>query len=70
MGRYNALYETRRPDAVAARTWQRMLDPASLIFSRLALAAIDRTVVGFSGNPSASAPCGYLHHQPCRLAAR
>jgi GNAT superfamily N-acetyltransferase len=43
---YTAFYETRVPEAVTARTWQRMLDPLSPIFGRLAV--IDRTVVGFS----------------------
>jgi GNAT superfamily N-acetyltransferase len=43
---YNAFYEANIPEAVTARTWQRMLDPASSIFGRLAI--VDATVVGFS----------------------
>lgn len=43
---YNAFYEANIPEAVTARTWQRMLDPASPIFGRLAVA--DDAVVGFS----------------------
>jgi len=43
---YNAFYETNIPEAVTARIWQRILDPASAIFSRLA--ALDGDVVGFS----------------------
>jgi len=43
---YNVFYETGIPEAVTARTWQRMLDPASPIFGRLAVA--DATVAGFS----------------------
>jgi GNAT superfamily N-acetyltransferase len=43
---YNAFYEATIPEVVTARTWQRMLDPASPIFGRLAV--VDDTVVGFS----------------------
>lgn len=43
---YNAFYETAVPEAVTARTWQRILDPASPIFARLAV--VDDTVAGFS----------------------
>ena len=43
---YNAFYETVLPEAVTARTWQRMLDPASPIFGRVAVANDD--VAGFS----------------------
>jgi len=43
---YNAFYETSVPEAVTARTWQRILDPASPIFGRLAIA--NDNVVGFS----------------------
>jgi GNAT superfamily N-acetyltransferase len=43
---YNAFYEASIPEAVTARTWQRMLDPASPIFGRLAVA--DDAVAGFS----------------------
>jgi GNAT superfamily N-acetyltransferase len=43
---YNAFYEATVPEAVTAATWQRILDPESAIFSRLAI--IDATVIGFS----------------------
>ena len=43
---YNAFYETSIPEAVTTRTWQRILDPASAIFGRLAVA--DGKVVGFT----------------------
>jgi GNAT superfamily N-acetyltransferase len=43
---YNAFYETRIAEAVTARTWQRILDPAAPIFSRLA--TVDDAVIGFS----------------------
>jgi GNAT superfamily N-acetyltransferase len=43
---YNAFYETSIPEDVTARTWQRILDPASAMFSRLMV--IDGEVVGFS----------------------
>jgi GNAT superfamily N-acetyltransferase len=43
---YNAFYEASIAEIVTARTWQRMLDPASTIFGRLAVA--DSQVVGFS----------------------
>jgi GNAT superfamily N-acetyltransferase len=43
---YNAFYETAVPEAVTARTWQRILDPESPIFGRLAVANDD--VAGFS----------------------
>jgi len=43
---YGAFYESSIPETVTARTWQRMIDPASAIFGRLA--TIDATVVGFS----------------------
>ncbi|HEX3505745.1 MAG TPA: GNAT family N-acetyltransferase [Xanthobacteraceae bacterium] len=43
---YNAFYETVLPETVTARTWQRILDPASPIFARLAVA--DDDVAGFS----------------------
>jgi GNAT superfamily N-acetyltransferase len=45
---YNAFYEADIPEAVTARTWQRILDPASTIFARLAVFG-DETV-GFSIN--------------------
>ena len=47
---YNAFYQTSVPEAVTARTWQRMLDPASPIFGRLAIAddMADDRVAGFS----------------------
>jgi|SRR5271169_1418758 len=43
---YNAFYQTTVPEAVTARTWQRILDPASPIFGRLAVA--NDYVAGFS----------------------
>ena len=43
---YNAFYETRVDDAVTQRTWQRILDPSSAIFARLA--AHNNNVLGFS----------------------
>jgi GNAT superfamily N-acetyltransferase len=43
---YNAFYQAAVPEAVTARTWQRMLDPAAPIFGRLAVA--DDYVAGFS----------------------
>jgi len=43
---YNAFYEISIPEAVTARTWQRILDPASAIFSRLAI--VNGEVAGFS----------------------
>jgi GNAT superfamily N-acetyltransferase len=43
---YNAFYEADIPEIVTARTWQRMLDPVSAIFGRLA--CIDSMVIGFS----------------------
>ena len=43
---YNAFYETSIAEAVTARTWQRILDPASPIFARLA--TVDDAVIGFS----------------------
>jgi GNAT superfamily N-acetyltransferase len=44
--RYNLFYEVSLPEIVTARTWQRILDPASAIFSRFAV--VDREVAGFS----------------------
>ena len=43
---YNVFYETNLPEAVTARTWQRMLDPASTIFGRLAI--VNGVIIGFS----------------------
>jgi GNAT superfamily N-acetyltransferase len=43
---YIAFYETGIPENVTARTWQRMLDPASPVFGRLAIS--DGAVAGFS----------------------
>jgi GNAT superfamily N-acetyltransferase len=43
---YNTFYDAPIPEAVTARTWQRILDPASAIFARLAI--VDSEVVGFS----------------------
>jgi GNAT superfamily N-acetyltransferase len=45
---YCAFYETAIPEAVTALTWQRILDPASPIFARLAIA--DDVVAGFSAS--------------------
>jgi GNAT superfamily N-acetyltransferase len=42
---YNAFYETSIAEAVTARTWRRILDPASPIFARLAV--VEGEVVGF-----------------------
>jgi GNAT superfamily N-acetyltransferase len=42
---YNAFYETTVPEPVTARTWQRLLDPASPIFGRLA--AVNDDIAGF-----------------------
>jgi GNAT superfamily N-acetyltransferase len=42
---YNAFYETAVPEAVTARTWQRILDPAAPVFGRLA--CVDDCVAGF-----------------------
>jgi GNAT superfamily N-acetyltransferase len=44
--RYNSFYEVSLPEFVTARTWQRILDPASAIFSRFAV--VDGEVAGFS----------------------
>lgn len=43
---YNAFYEVNIPEAVTARTWQRILDPASSIFGRLGVAG--DAFIGFS----------------------
>jgi GNAT superfamily N-acetyltransferase len=43
---YNAFYKTLVPDAVTTATWQRILDPESAIFGRLAI--LDARVIGFS----------------------
>jgi hypothetical protein len=51
---YGAFCETRVPDTMTARTWQRMLDPLSPIFGRLAV--IDRTIVGFTWPYCTKAP--------------
>jgi GNAT superfamily N-acetyltransferase len=45
---YNAFYEADIPETVTAQTWQRILDPASAMFGRLA--AADGEVVGFSAS--------------------
>lgn len=60
---YNAFYETVIPEPVTARTWQRMLDPATPIFGRLAVDS-DETV-GFTvsvihDSTWTSAPVCYL----------
>jgi GNAT superfamily N-acetyltransferase len=43
---YNAFYQVSIAETVTARTWQRMLDPASPIFCRLAVA--DSEIAGFT----------------------
>jgi GNAT superfamily N-acetyltransferase len=43
---YNAFYEVSIPETVTARTWQRMLDPASPTFGRFAVA--DSEIAGFT----------------------
>ena len=43
---YNSFYEASVPEQVTDRTWQRILDPASPIFARLA--EDDGDVIGFS----------------------
>jgi GNAT superfamily N-acetyltransferase len=43
---YAAFYKSQIPAAVTTATWQRMLDPRSAIFGRLAV--VDAVVVGFS----------------------
>lgn len=43
---YNAFYRTSIPEAVTRRTWQRILDPDSPVFGRLAV--VDDAIVGFS----------------------
>ena len=48
---YAGFYETGLPEAVTARTWQRILDPASPIFARLACeegAREEERVTGFA----------------------
>ena len=60
---YNDFYEKTVAEAVTARTWRRILDPASSIFGRLATA--DDAIVGFSTsvvheNTWAIAPVCYL----------
>jgi GNAT superfamily N-acetyltransferase len=42
---YNAFYQTSVPEAVTARTWQRMLDSAAPVFGRLAV--VNDCVAGF-----------------------
>jgi GNAT superfamily N-acetyltransferase len=55
---YNAFYETSVPEPVTARTWQRLLDPASPIFGRLAV--VNGEVAGF---------CNYVLHEGTWVAA-
>jgi GNAT superfamily N-acetyltransferase len=60
---YNAFYKTVIPETVTARTWQRILDPASPMFGRLAVA--NGEVAGFSAcvvhdSTWTSAPVCYL----------
>jgi GNAT superfamily N-acetyltransferase len=42
---YNAFYQATIPEQVTARTWQRLLDPASPLFGRLLVA--EDAVAGF-----------------------
>jgi GNAT superfamily N-acetyltransferase len=60
---YNAFYQAGIPEQVTAQTWQRIRDPASPVFARLAVA--DDVVIGFSVSvihPTtwATAPACYL----------
>jgi GNAT superfamily N-acetyltransferase len=43
---YNAFYSNCVPNAVTMRTWERILDPGSPIFGRLAV--INNEIIGFS----------------------
>ena len=43
---YNSFYKARIPEAVTNFTWQRILDPKSAIFGRLAI--FETAVVGFT----------------------
>ena len=43
---YNSFYKARIPEAVTNFTWQRILDPKSAIFDRLAI--FETAVVGFT----------------------
>ena len=43
---YNAFYQASVPAAITSRTWERIQDPSSPIFARIA--ENDGTVVGFS----------------------
>jgi GNAT superfamily N-acetyltransferase len=43
---YTAFYQASIPDAITERTWQRILDPTSAIFARLA--EDDSKVIGFT----------------------
>ena len=43
---YNAFYEANIPETVTAHTWQRLLEPGSTMFGRLAVT--DGAVAGFS----------------------
>lgn len=43
---YNDFYETSLPEIVTTKTWQRILDPVSAIFGRLAV--VNGTIIGFS----------------------
>ena len=45
---YNAFYEANVPADVTSRTWQRILDPGSSMFSRIA--EHDGKVAGFTNN--------------------
>lgn len=45
---YNAFYAATIAEAITARTWQRILDPQSPIFARLAM--VDDAAAGFSAS--------------------
>ena len=45
---YNTFYEASVPPATTARTWQRILDPNSSTFCRIA--EVDGRVIGFSAS--------------------
>jgi GNAT superfamily N-acetyltransferase len=43
---YNEFYETSIPEPITERTWQRILDPTSPVFGRLAI--VNSVIIGFS----------------------
>lgn len=54
---YNAFYEANVPEAVTARTWQRILDPNSPIFCRLAQVDASRICVLHEGTWTVTPIC-------------